>query len=232
MRAISAGGGGSDRIEAEHQRRPVARRRSHVRKVEARGASSAKSITSRRSASTWARRRVDRAVGEHPAVADDDHALGEGLDVVHVVRRQQHGNAALAIGRLNELAHRKLGRRVQPDGRLVQKQDARARGAARPRSRRACAGRARVGARAGRGARRGKHRHQLVARARIARRGRPGRCRAAARSRRRRADPTRAACAGRTRRRCAPRGGCGRRRARGRRPRRVRRRVEGCRRGS
>lgn len=55
-------------------------------------------------------------------MADDDHPLGQGLDVVHVVGGEQHGHAALAVQALDEVAHRQLRRRVQADGGLVEEE--------------------------------------------------------------------------------------------------------------
>src|SRR6185312_14083143 len=39
----------------------------------------------------------ERAVGEHAALADDDDALGQRLDVLHVVGREQNGHALLTV---------------------------------------------------------------------------------------------------------------------------------------
>src|SRR5918999_1912700 len=55
------------------------------------------------------------AVGEDESVPDDDHALGERLDVVHVVRGEDHRYAALAIERLHEVAHGELGDGIEAD---------------------------------------------------------------------------------------------------------------------
>ena len=80
-------------------------------------------MQSRRSARTPARRLVERAVGEQAALADDDDALGQRLDVVHVVGREQHGHALLAVEPPHELAHGELRRRIEADRRLVEEQD-------------------------------------------------------------------------------------------------------------
>ena len=56
-------------------------------------------------------------------MADDDDAPGQRLDVVHVMRGQQHRGAAFAVGAQHELAHGQLGGCVQADGGLVQEQD-------------------------------------------------------------------------------------------------------------
>ena len=63
------------------------------------------------------------AVAQHPPIADDEHPVGQRLDVVHVVRRKNHGDALLAIERLDEVAQRKLGVGIEPYRRLVQEQD-------------------------------------------------------------------------------------------------------------
>jgi hypothetical protein len=60
----------------------------------------------------------ERAIGQDESVADDDHALGERLDVVHVVRRQDHRDTALAIELLHEVAHGELGDGIEADRRL------------------------------------------------------------------------------------------------------------------
>jgi hypothetical protein len=68
------------------------------------------------------RRLRERAVRQDLAAADHDHALAQRLDVVHVVRRQDHGHAALAIEPLDERPHRELGHGVEADRGLVEKQ--------------------------------------------------------------------------------------------------------------
>ena len=78
---------------------------------------------SRRSAQNAGPQALERAVGQQAALADDDDALGQRLDVVHVVGRQQHGHALLAVEPPHEVAHRELRRRIEPDGRLVEEQD-------------------------------------------------------------------------------------------------------------
>ena len=68
---------------------------------------------------------LEGAVGQDPAVADDDHPLGQRLDVVHVVGGEDDGDAALAVQPADELAHRQLGRRIEADGRLVEEEQRR-----------------------------------------------------------------------------------------------------------
>jgi hypothetical protein len=72
---------------------------------------------------TSAQRR-EAAVRQDHALPDHDHALGERLDVVHVVRREDDRDAVLAVQRLHEVAHGKLRDGVEADRRLVQKQHA------------------------------------------------------------------------------------------------------------
>ncbi len=67
---------------------------------------------------------LEARVAQHDAVADHDHPLGQGLDVMHVVGGQDDRDALLAVQRADELPHRQLGRGVQSDGRLVQEQQA------------------------------------------------------------------------------------------------------------
>src|SRR5271163_2338814 len=62
----------------------------------------------------------ERGVGQDDAVADDDHPLRERLDIVHVVRGQDDGDASLAIERAHELADRELRWRIETDRRLVE----------------------------------------------------------------------------------------------------------------
>ena len=66
---------------------------------------------------------LERPVGQQAPLADDDDALGQRLDVVHVVGREQHRHALLAVEPSHEVAHGELGRRVETDGRLVEEQD-------------------------------------------------------------------------------------------------------------
>ena len=67
----------------------------------------------------------ERAVGQDLAVADHDHARAQRLDVVHVVRREDHRHAALAVEPLDEVADRELRDGVEADRRLVEEQDRR-----------------------------------------------------------------------------------------------------------
>ncbi len=67
----------------------------------------------------------ERAVREQASLADDDDALGQRLDIVHVVRRQHHGYALLAVEPAHEVAHGELRGRIESDGRLVEEQDCR-----------------------------------------------------------------------------------------------------------
>ena len=69
--------------------------------------------------------RSEGAVGEDESVPDDDHALGERLDVVHVVRGEDHRHAALAVERLHEVAHGELGDGIEADRPLVEEKHAR-----------------------------------------------------------------------------------------------------------
>jgi hypothetical protein len=68
---------------------------------------------------------LQSAVRQNAAVSDDHHAGAQGLDVVHVVGREDDGNAALAVEPPDEVSERQLGHCVEANGRLVQKQDRR-----------------------------------------------------------------------------------------------------------
>src|SRR5215467_690743 len=65
----------------------------------------------------------DWAVAENSSIADDDHAPGQGLNVVHVVRRKDHCHAPIAIEALDEFPQRKLGVSVETYRRFIQEQD-------------------------------------------------------------------------------------------------------------
>ncbi len=62
------------------------------------------------------------AVEQDPAVVDDDHPLAQGLDVGHVVARQQHRRARPLVVLGEERADPLLGGDVEPDRRLVEEQ--------------------------------------------------------------------------------------------------------------
>src|SRR5207244_2091899 len=67
----------------------------------------------------------ERSVVEEAAAVDDDHALAERDNVIHVVAREQDGRASPTVVLRNETADAHLHRDVEPDRRLVQKCDAR-----------------------------------------------------------------------------------------------------------
>jgi len=66
------------------------------------------------------------AVEEELAVMDHDHALAQRLDVGHVVAGQQHGGVVPPVVLGDEGADAPLHGHVQPDGRLVEEEHARA----------------------------------------------------------------------------------------------------------
>ena len=66
------------------------------------------------------------AVEQDPAVVDDDHPLAEGLDVGHVVARQQDRRAEAAVVLGDERPDPLLHRDVEAERRLVEEQDLRA----------------------------------------------------------------------------------------------------------
>jgi hypothetical protein len=68
----------------------------------------------------WAQR-IDRSVRKHTPVPDHDDAIGQRVDVVHVVRREEDGDTSLAVKAFDESPHRRLGRGVESDRRLVEK---------------------------------------------------------------------------------------------------------------
>ena len=65
---------------------------------------------------------VERVVGDHPAVVDDDDAIGEALDFFHVVRRVEQRLAA-PLQRLEVVEDRVAALRIDADRRLVEQQD-------------------------------------------------------------------------------------------------------------
>ena len=68
---------------------------------------------------------VQRSVRENPALVDEDHAGAERLDIVHVVRGQDHGDAAFPIQPADEVAHREFGHGIQTDRGFVEEEDRR-----------------------------------------------------------------------------------------------------------
>ena len=56
-------------------------------------------------------------------MVDEHHPLAEHGDVGHIVRRQQHRHAALAVDPQQEVADVLLGDDVQANRRLVQVED-------------------------------------------------------------------------------------------------------------
>ncbi|XXZ10762.1 hypothetical protein WMF18_31945 [Sorangium sp. So ce315] len=77
----------------------------------------------------------------HPAAGDEDDARAKRLDVVHVVRRQDHRDPALAVEPLDEAPHRELRDGVEADRGLVEEEQV-----GRVERRRTCAMRSRGGA--------------------------------------------------------------------------------------
>src|SRR5205809_4157809 len=69
--------------------------------------------------------RVDVAVEDQPAAIDDQDPRAEPLDVREVMRGEEHGHAALAVRAQQELADPLPRDDVEPDGRLVEKEDLR-----------------------------------------------------------------------------------------------------------
>ncbi len=64
------------------------------------------------------------ALGDDPAVADHDQVVGDHLDLVQQVRREQHGAALVGVV-AEEVAHPADAGRVEAVGRLVEDQDLR-----------------------------------------------------------------------------------------------------------
>ena len=122
MAAISFGVGISRRIEGELERAFGPRPDRDALDVELGGGTGEVDMEPPFGQNAGAQAR-ERAVGEQASLADDDDALGQRLDVVHVVRRQQHGHALLAVEPPHELAHGELRGRIEADGRLVEEQD-------------------------------------------------------------------------------------------------------------
>ena len=69
--------------------------------------------------------RVEVAVVDHAPVVDHEQPRAQPLDVVEVVRRQQHGHAALGVDLGEELPHSLLRHDVEADRRLVEEEDLR-----------------------------------------------------------------------------------------------------------
>ena len=65
---------------------------------------------------------VDLAIQKQAAVADEQDALGEGFDVLHIVGGEDHGGAVPAVLAADEFAHGNLVARVQTDGGFVQEE--------------------------------------------------------------------------------------------------------------
>ena len=59
------------------------------------------------------------AVGDHPAVVDDHHVVGQRLGLLHEVGGEQHGHA-VAAQRVDQLPHQAPGLRVEARGGLVE----------------------------------------------------------------------------------------------------------------
>jgi hypothetical protein len=69
---------------------------------------------------------VEPAVVDDRALADQEDAAAEPLDVLHVVAREQHGGPVLPAVLEQEVAHGPLRHQVEPDRRFVQEHHARA----------------------------------------------------------------------------------------------------------
>ena len=172
---------------------------------------------------------IGRLVHHDAAGIDDDDALAHQFDVARVVRGQHDGQALGLRLRVDQVADRRLGGDVEPDGRFVQEQH---RGAvqqagddlaAHALAERQPVHRLRAATAPGRSARSA----DRAARQTPLRPGR--RCAAAARTSRAPAARPRAASAGRTPRRCGGQAASGRATASGRARSRRRRKVPGCR---
>src|SRR5262245_66476435 len=71
------------------------------------------------------------AQGRQAAVADDlatssDHdTLTQSLNIVHIMRRENHGHPIVAIEYFDKIAYCQLRDRIEANGRLIEKQEAR-----------------------------------------------------------------------------------------------------------
>src|SRR5579885_2400629 len=90
------------------------------------GASPGNCANRRRSAKTSRRSTANGLSARIFSVPDHDDAFGQRLDIVHIVRGENDGYAVVAVEALDELAHRELRGRIEPDRRLIEKQNRRA----------------------------------------------------------------------------------------------------------
>src|SRR6185369_17272598 len=69
--------------------------------------------------------RGEGSVGQDASVPDHDDTLGQRLDIVHVVRRENHRHASIAIQRSHKIANGQLRYGIETDRRLVEEEQPR-----------------------------------------------------------------------------------------------------------
>src|SRR5262245_28467740 len=62
----------------------------------------------------------ESAVGQNVTAADHQNAAAERFDIVHIVRREDHGQAAFHVQAADKFANRKLGNGIETNRRFVQ----------------------------------------------------------------------------------------------------------------
>src|SRR6185437_8606661 len=65
----------------------------------------------------------DCAIEDEPPLIDHHHSGTEHLHIVHVVRGEEHGGPIAAVVEMEELPDVLLHHHVEPDRRLVEKED-------------------------------------------------------------------------------------------------------------
>ena len=63
---------------------------------------------------------IERSVHQDLALADQNDPVGEGLNVLHVVGREQHRGFVELVSLPDEIPDGQLGHRIQADGGLIQ----------------------------------------------------------------------------------------------------------------
>ena len=64
---------------------------------------------------------AERAIHQDFSFSDEQNPLGERLNILHVVRREDDRGAFFLVERFDKLPHGNFGDSVQPNGRLIQK---------------------------------------------------------------------------------------------------------------
>ena len=64
---------------------------------------------------------AEGAVHQNFSFSNEQNPLGERLNILHIVRREDDRGAFFLVERFNKLPHCNFGDSIEPNGRLIQK---------------------------------------------------------------------------------------------------------------